>query len=68
MVGVEETFGKDAGKVWKALDKGSILTVSQLAKKASMPPSGVYSALGWLAREGKVEMVSGKVAKYRLSR
>jgi DNA-binding IclR family transcriptional regulator len=66
MVGVEETFGKGAGKVWKALNEGSILTVSQIAKKANMPPSGVHGALGWLAREGKVDVVSGNVTKYKL--
>lgn len=66
MVGVEETFGKDAGKVWKALHEGSILSVAQIASKAGMPPSEVYGGLGWLAREGKIDIVSGKITQYKL--
>ncbi len=37
MAKVEEIFGKDAGIVWKALSKGEILKLSDLARANDFP-------------------------------
>ena len=66
MVTVEETFGTDAGKVWKALSNNPSIPVDEISKKVNLPPSRVYGALGWLAREGKLVIEGTSVYKYKL--
>ncbi|MEM1509668.1 MAG: winged helix-turn-helix domain-containing protein [Thermofilaceae archaeon] len=62
----EEYFGVNAGKVWKALkDAGKPLTIKEIATKAGIKLTDAYGALGWLGREGKVEIVEG--AKKRIA-
>ncbi len=49
-------IGRDAGKIWQLLvteDKVDTLYVSKLTK---MNEKDTYSALGWLAREGKIQI------------
>ncbi|MCK4332586.1 MAG: winged helix-turn-helix domain-containing protein [Thermoplasmatales archaeon] len=49
-------IGRDAGKIWKLLvteDKVDTIYVSKLTK---MNEKDTYSALGWLAREGKIQI------------
>ena len=49
-------IGKDAGKIWELLvteDKVDTIYVSKLTK---MNEKDTYSALGWLAREGKIQI------------
>ncbi len=54
----EEYFGVNAGKVWKVLkDAGKPLTVKEIATKAGIKLTDAYGALGWLGREGKIEIV-----------
>lgn len=48
----------NAGKVWKALkDAGRPLTARELAGATGLKLTDVYAALGWLGREGKIEIV-----------
>ncbi|HVQ01840.1 MAG TPA: winged helix-turn-helix domain-containing protein [Candidatus Thermoplasmatota archaeon] len=52
-----EKVGTDAGKVWMALSKKqSDVDVSSLTRLTRIPVNDVYTALGWLARENKIEV------------
>jgi len=52
----EEYFGANAGKVWKSMADGETLSVKEISKRSSLKEMEVLGALGWLAREGKVEI------------
>ena len=47
-------IGADAGKVWEVLHKRNDLDISVIARLSKVKKKDCYSALGWLAREGKV--------------
>ena len=49
-------IGEVAGVVWHILDKSGSMTLTNLVKKAKAPRDVVMQAVGWLAREGKVEI------------
>lgn len=49
-----EKIGINAGLVWNALNNGS-LEVKNLKKATKLTDKDLYAALGWLAREGKVQ-------------
>jgi DNA-binding GntR family transcriptional regulator len=53
---VTAQIGETAGAVWHKLDKKGPLTLAQLAKDVHAPRDTVMQAVGWLAREGKVEI------------
>ena len=50
-------IGRDAGKVWRVLDIWGEADVVSLSRLARMTEPDVFSAMGWLAREGKIENV-----------
>ena len=47
-----------AGKTWKALGEQGEANIDQLAKLIDEKESIVYQALGWLAREDKINYTS----------
>lgn len=49
-------IGVTAGAIWHLLDSKGPLKLPQLVKKVSEPRDTVMQALGWLAREGKIEI------------
>ncbi|MGM9818524.1 MAG: winged helix-turn-helix domain-containing protein [Paludibacteraceae bacterium] len=49
-----EKIGNNAGLVWNALCGGA-LEVKALKKETKLTEKDLYAALGWLAREGKVQ-------------
>ena len=51
-----EVIGVNAGTVWVALSGAEGLGIKQLKKITKLKDKEVYAALGWLAREGKIEM------------
>lgn len=51
-----EEIGTNAGAVWQALNSAETLNVKQLKKATKLKDKGVFAALGWLAREGKVNI------------
>ncbi|MFH0971477.1 MAG: winged helix-turn-helix domain-containing protein [Candidatus Micrarchaeota archaeon] len=68
MVGVEGYFGAKAGIVWQCLKENGALTIAQMKRKTKLTDSELYAGLGWLSREGKIEIV-GEVPllyKYKL--
>lgn len=53
-----ETIGLWAGAVWTALNGSEgTLGVKGLKKATKLKEKEIYAALGWLAREGKVNVV-----------
>jgi len=56
----EEIFGVNAGKIWDILKGKRGLSATTIAKKANLKPNEVYGALGWLGREGKIQIVNSK--------
>ena len=65
MASVEEYFGSKAGIVWQCLKEGGGLTIAQLKRKTKLSDSEIYSGLGWLSREGKVEIVGDVPLLYK---
>jgi hypothetical protein len=55
MIAVQERIGATAGKVWQVLKKEEEADISRLPRMVSEKPVIVNQALGWLAREGKLE-------------
>ena len=51
-------IGEDAGKVWTALQTQKEAEVSTIARCAQLEVNDAYTALGWLARENKVDTKS----------
>ena len=60
MAKVEEYFGAKAGVVWNALYANGPLSVAQIKRKTKLSDSELYGALGWLARENKLEILGEK--------
>jgi hypothetical protein len=52
-----EKVGNDAGKIWNALSKKQTdVDISSLTRITKIGVNDVYTALGWLARENKIEV------------
>jgi hypothetical protein len=50
-----QKVGTDAGKVWNTVAKQGEIDISTIAKITQITEVDAYCALGWLARENKVE-------------
>jgi Fe2+ or Zn2+ uptake regulation protein len=48
-------IGEMAGRVWKVLGEKEAISVSRLPQILKEKGEIVYQALGWLAKEGKVD-------------
>lgn len=53
-------IGELAGVVWHALDNDGPKSLSKLAQEIDAPRDRVMQAVGWLAREGKIELQESK--------
>lgn len=49
------TVGKDAGKIWKTLEIWGEVDAQSLSRLSRIVEQDVFTAVGWLAREGKVD-------------
>ena len=52
---MKDKIGETAGQIWKILKKKGEVNVAQLPKLLNEKSSLVYQALGWLAREDKID-------------
>ncbi|MGM9854013.1 MAG: winged helix-turn-helix domain-containing protein [Muribaculaceae bacterium] len=52
----KEVIGLNAGKVWEALNAADAMGVKQLKKVTKLKDKEIFAALGWLAREDKIEI------------
>ena len=51
----ESTIGETAGKVWQLLSDKGPHSPTAISKTLAIKPTEVERALGWLAREDKLE-------------
>jgi hypothetical protein len=54
---MDERIGELAGDVWNFLEEESEASVSSIGKAVDAPRAKVNMAIGWLAREDKLEFV-----------
>lgn len=59
------TIGANAGKVWNTLNSQKEIDVSSISKITQINIKDAYSALGWLARENKIEGTKPKTNQYK---
>jgi hypothetical protein len=60
-------IGRVAGDVWGVLDRDGTQTVAAVKKAVDAPADVVAAAIGWLAREDKLEFsASGRAVKISL--
>ena len=61
-------IGNNAGLVWNALNANGKMTETKLKKETGLASADFFAALGWLAREGKLNVVTetrcGKECEY----
>jgi hypothetical protein len=62
MINTVEQFGRNAGKIWEALNQCGPMTEEQLMETTSLRDFEVHAAVGWLARENKISR-EGNVLK-----
>lgn len=55
-----QQIGETAGAVWHALNENGSLSLAKLAERVGGNRDVVMQAVGWLAREGKIEIVETK--------
>lgn len=51
-----EKFGINAGRLWTILDEAGRQNVKDLKKSSKLTDKDLYAAIGWLAREGKIDL------------
>lgn len=59
-------IGSNAGKIWNTLNATQDIDVSTITEISQVKIGDAYSALGWLARENKIQASTGKEIKFRL--
>lgn len=52
---LRDQIGETAGQIWRTLSKGGPLRLAALKKQVDATDFILHLALGWLAREGKIE-------------
>jgi hypothetical protein len=55
MTGVEQ-IGETAGILWRYLDSSGPCALTKLVKETDLPRDQVMQAIGWLAREDKIQI------------
>jgi len=58
-----DKIGSDAGKIWTLLSSLKEVDISAISKLSQINEADAYTALGWLAREEKIESKSMIVLK-----
>jgi hypothetical protein len=58
------SVGATAGKIWTYLQKNGRSSVSAVEKAAKAPKREIQMAIGWLAREEKIELAEEKRTLY----
>ncbi len=54
----KQTIGTNAGTIWKLLSGRTKWSVESIHQATALPIEEIYLALGWLARENKIEMTT----------
>jgi len=56
----ETTIGAAAGAIWEYLDKNGATSVSKVTKETGVSRNDAQRAIGWLAKEGKLNFEMDK--------
>lgn len=51
-----DTIGANAGAIWQVLNAAEAMGAKQLKKDTKLTDKELFAAIGWLAREGKVNI------------
>ena len=51
---MSETIGAAAGKIWEYLEENGATSVTKVTKETELNRNDVQRAIGWLAKEGKL--------------
>ncbi|HEV2971322.1 MAG TPA: winged helix-turn-helix domain-containing protein [Pirellulales bacterium] len=49
-------IGETAGEIWRVLESRGSMTIAKLVKEMDAPRDTIMQALGWLAREDKINI------------
>ena len=60
MVTFEEKVGNNAGTIWSNLKESGEVSLKDVKKAVKLTDKDLYAALGWLAREGKIQVSESK--------
>jgi hypothetical protein len=64
---MEAEIGDAAGAIWQYLDEHGVTTLSKLRQGTRLPDQLLLLGIGWLAREGKLQLVrEGRTVKIDL--
>jgi hypothetical protein len=55
-----DAIGKIAGEVWQYLKQNGTTSLTELEKEVDAPKLQTHLAIGWLAREGKLNLTQEK--------
>ena len=58
-----EKIGTWAGLVWNALNENEVLGNKEIKKVTKLKDKELYAAIGWLAREGKLNIAESEDGK-----
>jgi len=61
-----DKIGINAGRIWDLLTSQENINISNIAKITKIPIKDAYSALGWLARENKIDIYHENTKKQGL--
>jgi len=61
-------IGESAGKLWKILETHGTFDTTDLSTWAQIEERDAYTALGWLARENKIEAKTSIPKEYQIKR
>jgi hypothetical protein len=57
---VINNFGRNAGKIWRTLEKYGPLNEEEIIRKNKLDKNDFYAGIGWLARENKICKIGTK--------
>jgi DNA-binding IclR family transcriptional regulator len=55
---MSNTIGVAAGKIWEYLNENEATSVSKVTKETGLNKNEVQRAIGWLAKEDKIDIVT----------
>jgi len=57
---MSDTIGAAAGTIWEYLEKNGATSVSKVTKETGISKNDAQRAIGWLAKEGKLNFEMDK--------
>jgi len=57
---MSDTIGAAAGKIWEYLEENGATSVSKVTKETGISKNDAQRAIGWLAKEGKLNFEMDK--------